>query len=89
MAILSMFYGIIISIYYLDNKQHKLPHIHVKYQEHESVISIPDGEVLEGYIPANKLKLVEAWIEIHKDDLMANWELAISGNPIFQIEPLK
>ena len=29
MAVLSMFYGIIISMYYMDN----LPHIHVKYQE--------------------------------------------------------
>jgi len=89
MAILSMFYGIIVSIYYLDNKQHNMPHIHVKYQEHEAVISIPDGQLIDGYIPGNKLKLVEAWIEIHKDDLVANWELAVSGNPIFQIEPLK
>jgi hypothetical protein len=51
--------------------------------------SIPDGNILEGNFPSNKLKLVEAWIEIHKEELMANWELAISGNSIFQIEPLK
>jgi len=48
MAIISMFYGIIISMYYLDNKQHKLPHIHVKYQDEEAVISIFDGQLLEG-----------------------------------------
>ncbi|HPI18881.1 MAG TPA: DUF4160 domain-containing protein [Candidatus Kapabacteria bacterium] len=89
MAILSMFYGIIVSMYYLDNKQHKFPHIHVKYQENEIVISIPDANILEGSIPANKLKLVIAWIEIHKDELMANWELASKGNSVFQIEPLK
>ena len=45
MAILSMFYGIIVSIYYLDNKQHNLPHIHVKYQENEIVPSIPEGKL--------------------------------------------
>ena len=47
MAIISMFYGIIISMYYLDNKQHSLPHIHVKYQDEEAVVSIIDGQLLE------------------------------------------
>ncbi len=82
MAIISMFYGIIVSIYYLDNKQHNLPHIHVKFQEFEAVFSIPDGEIIDGSLPKNKIKLVEAWVEIHKDDLVANWELAIKGNAI-------
>ena len=89
MAVLSMFYGIIVSIYYLDNKQHFQPHVHVKYQEYEAVISVPEGNVIDGNLPANKLKLVEAWIEIHQDELIANWELAINGNSVFQIEPLK
>lgn len=59
-----MFYGLIISMYYLDAKQHKLPHIHVKYGEMEAVYQIPNGTFLEGYIPANKEKLIQAWIEI-------------------------
>jgi len=89
MAIISMFYGIIISMYYLDNKQHKLPHIHVKYQDEEAVVSIIDGHILDGYLKVNKMKLVQAWIEIHNDELLANWELAINGESIFKIEPLK
>lgn len=89
MAIISMFYGIIISIYYLDNKKHHIPHIHIKYQENEAVVSISDGEILEGEIPSNKMKLVQAWIEIHKDELIADWELAIKGESVFKIEPLK
>lgn len=89
MAIISMFYGIIISMYYLDTKKHHLPHIHVKFQESEAVIRIPEGTVLDGEIPAAKLKLVEAWIEIHKDDLMADWELASKGENVFKIDPLK
>jgi hypothetical protein len=45
MGIISMFYGIIISMYYLDNKQHKLSHIHVKYQDEEAVLAISDGNL--------------------------------------------
>ena len=62
MAIISMFYGIIVSMYYFDNKQHKAPHIHVKYQGEEAVFSIPDGKILNGTMKTNKRKLVEAWI---------------------------
>lgn len=70
-------------------KKHNLPHIHVKYEEYEVIMSIHNGEILEGSIPNNKMKLVTAWIEIHKDDLIANWELAINGNNIYPIDPLK
>jgi hypothetical protein len=84
-----MFYGLIVSMYYLDNKQHKLPHIHVRYGEMEGVYEIPSGTLLEGSLPANKEKLLIAWIEIHKEDLEANWSLAVTGNKVFTIEPLK
>ncbi len=84
-----MFYGIIIAMYFLDNKKHKLPHIHVKFQDDEAVISIPDGQILEGQIPNNKMRLVLAWIEIHKDELMADWDLASKGENPYKIEPLK
>jgi hypothetical protein len=66
-----------------------LPHIHIKYQDDEVVISIPNGEVLEGKIKSNKLRLVQAWIEIHQDELMADWELASQGETVFKIDPLK
>jgi len=89
MPVISMFYGIIISMYYIDNKRHKKPHIHTKYQGKEAVISIPGGEVLEGSIKSEKLKLVQAWIEIHKEELMTDWELAREGQNVFTIEPLR
>jgi Domain of unknown function (DUF4160) len=82
-------YGLIVAMYYLDTKQHKLPHIHVKYGEKEAVYQIPEGELLEGSLPGNKEKLIKAWIEIHKEDLMANWQLAASGNKVFTIDSLK
>lgn len=89
MPVISLFYGLIISMYYLDNKQHNLPHIHVKYNEFEAVFTIPEGDLLEGKLPANKIKLVKAWIEIRQEDLMADWSLAIKGEPVFKIEPLR
>lgn len=76
-------------MYYLDSKQHHFPHIHVKYGEKEAIYKIPEGELLEGFMPSNKEKLIKAWIEIHQEDLMANWTLAISGNKVFTIDPLK
>ncbi len=72
-----------------DNKQHKLPHIHVKYQDDEVIVSIPDGTVLEGSIPNSKMKLLQAWIELHKDELVADWELAVSGERPYKIDPLR
>jgi hypothetical protein len=89
MPVISMFYGLIVSMYYLDNKQHKLPHIHVRYGEKEGVYQIPDGNLIEGSLPLNKEKLLLAWIEIHRDALMADWHLAVNGQKIFTIDPLK
>jgi hypothetical protein len=89
MATISMFFGIIVYIYYKDNKQHNVPHIHVKYQDDNAVFSIPDGELLNGNIPPNKMKLVQAWIVIHAEELIADWDLAIAGENVFKIEPLK
>ena len=84
-----MFYGIIVMMYYFDDRRHHSPHIHVEFSGEEAVISIPDGEVIEGSLRSNKLKLVQAWNEIHNDDLMADWQLAINGQPVFKIEPLR
>ncbi len=89
MPSISAFYGIIVYMYFMDNKQHKLPHIHVKYQENEVIVAIPEGNVLEGSIPASKMKLLQAWIEIHKDELIADWDLAVSGENPYKIEPLR
>ena len=84
-----MFYGVIGLMYYFDNKKHHLPHIHAQYGEEEAVISIPEGEIIEGSLRTAKLKLVQAWMEIHRDELMADWNLAVTGQQVFKIEPLK
>lgn len=89
MPTLSTFYGIIVSMYFMDNRRHNRPHIHARYQDDEVVIGIPDGEVLEGTLPPGKLRLVLAWIEIHGDELQASWDQAVSGQQPNKIEPLR
>ncbi|PIX04276.1 MAG: hypothetical protein COZ77_07360 [Gallionellales bacterium CG_4_8_14_3_um_filter_54_18] len=89
MPTISMFYGILILMYFYDNKKHARPHIHAEYAEFEASIAIDDGAVLSGSLPAAKMKLVQAWIEIHKESLMVDWKLAVAGDPVFKIDPLK
>ncbi|SJM91725.1 conserved hypothetical protein [Crenothrix polyspora] len=89
MPTISMFYGILVSMYALDIDKHHLPHIHVRYNEFKTVIAIPDGEVLEGRLPIRQSKLIQAWVELHRDELMADWFLAASGQTPFKIDPLR
>ena len=89
MPILSMFYGIVIRMYFYDDKQHHVPHLHAEYAGKQAVISISDGEVLAGALPSGKVRLVQAWIEIHREELLADWRLAVIGEEVFKIEPLK
>ncbi len=84
-----MFYGIVVMIFYYDNKQHNLPHIHVRYQGTKAVFSIDSSEMMEGNLPKKQQKMVSAWMEIHKDELIADWELAVSGEQPYKIEPLR
>jgi len=76
-------------MFYIDNKQHKLPHIHVRYHDENAVYSIPGGVLLEGGLPSAKEKLILAWIELRKEELLADWSLAVAGETIFKIDPLK
>jgi len=82
MPAISMFYGIIIYMYYFDDRKHKQPHIHAQYGNFAAALSIPGGDVLSGSLPQSKLKLVQAWIEIHSEDLMANWPLSYKRREI-------
>lgn len=89
MPTISLFYGIMVLMFYRDNRQHHLPHIHVRYQNEEAVIAIEDGSVLQGALPVKQMKLVQAWVELRKEDLMADWQLAVNGEEPFRIAPLQ
>jgi hypothetical protein len=87
--IISMFYGIVIRMYFFDDKQHHVPHVHAEHAGQKAVFSILDGGVLAGTLPSGKARLVQAWIEIHRDELLAAWSLAVNGEEVFRIEPLR
>lgn len=89
MPIISMFYGIVIRMYFFDDKQHHMPHMHTEYAGQKAVFDILDGAILAGALPSGKARLVQAWIEIHREELLAAWNLAVSGEEVFRIEPLK
>jgi hypothetical protein len=86
MPTISMFYGILIQMF--NNNEHNPPHFHAIYAEFKAVFTM-DGEIMNGSFPKKQAKLVAAWAEIHKDELLANWELAINGEAVYKIEPLK
>jgi hypothetical protein len=88
MPTLSIFYGIIIRMYSEQGRKHNIPHIHAEYQDDEIVLDL-DGNIIEGDIPKGKLKLLLAWIEIHHEDLLANWKLLSAGDGYFKIDPLR
>ena len=88
MPTISMFYGILIKMFFRDIEKHHTPHIHAEYQGEFAVYSIPNGDVLSGELPPSKHKIIVAWIEIHKDDLLADWNLAVDGKKPFPIKGL-
>ena len=63
--------------------------IHVEYGDEKAVFSIADGKLLAGKFPKNKTRLVQAWIEIRREELNADWKLAVKGEEVFKIDPLK
>ena len=88
MPALSMFFGIIVYMYRELGGKHNLPHIHAIYSGDEVVVDL-EGNVLDGAIPRNKMRLLLAWIEIHREELEANWALLSAGEQFFKIDPLR
>jgi len=66
---------------------HQPPHLHARYQDSKALYKF-DGDLLSGKLPMKQDKLVKAWIELHKDELEANWILAENNEQLFKISPL-
>jgi hypothetical protein len=82
---LSRFLGMVVSMYFDD---HNPPHFHVKYNDNRALIAIDDFKVLEGSLPARILGLVVEWADLHKEELMRDWEMVKSTGKYFKIDPL-
>jgi len=85
MPTISMFYGIIIAMYYND---HNPPHIHAKYNEYEATIEIKTFKIT-GKLPANAKKLLKKWIKKNNNALLENWNLAKDGLPLKNVPPIE
>ena len=79
---ISRFYGLTIFMFFND---HLPPHFKVKFAEYEANIRILDGSVLNGVLPINKLKLVQAWAEIQAFELITMWD----SKSFHSIKPLQ
>lgn len=88
MPTVSMFYGLIVRMYYAPD-EHPPAHFHVYYAEYKATIGIDSAEVIHSTLPAKQLRLVLAWAELHREELLANWSLVMNGEPPFRIPPLQ
>ncbi len=89
MPTICMFYGILVSIFFADDERHHTPHVHVRYQGAKASIAVEDGRLLAGEIPARQLRMVQVWIDLHREELLADWDLVCSGEQPFRIAPLQ
>ena len=85
MPTISVFYGIVIQIYWLD---HPPPHFHALYAEHEALIDMETLEIIQGGMPRRALALVLEWAQEHRAELKENWELCTRRQPPRKIAPL-
>jgi hypothetical protein len=87
MAEISRFYGIIIQMFGND---HNPPHFHAVFNEYRAIIEIESGEILKGIIPGKQLKYIQVWLDIHKNELMENFNNLRSEIQTFsKIQPLQ
>lgn len=84
-AEISRFYGLVIL---MNFKDHNPPHFHVWYGDFKAIVTIDDG-IVKGEMPQRALNMIFEWLEIHREELIADWNLAQKGDELFKIEPLK
>jgi hypothetical protein len=82
---LCRFLGIVIGMFY---REHGVPHFHAVYGEYEISVEVATGTI-HGRFPPRALKLVLEWMNLHKQELLENWELAKQGQPLKRIAPLE
>lgn len=86
---ISRFFGIIIRMYAEPNAPHHRPHFHAYYQGDVGVYAIDTIEMIAGQLPRRQQRLIEAWIELHHEELLTDWERLQSGQVPFKIDPLR
>lgn len=75
-------------MHYNDDEKHHLPHLHAEYAEFDGVFDF-QGNMIQGKIPAKQRKMIEVWINIHKEELQSLWNVIKQYKQFFKIDPLK
>jgi hypothetical protein len=86
---ISTFYGIVVAMFYDEERHSGRPHFHATYAGEDVSIDIATLEVLAGSFPTAGLRLVTEWAAMHRAALEANWERARRHEPLEKIEPLR
>jgi hypothetical protein len=86
---LSRFFGIIIRMYSEPGSAHNEPHFHAYYQGDPAVFTISPVGMFAGYIPRKQQRFVEAWAELHQEELLAAWDFLLHGRRVNPIKPLE
>ena len=86
---LARFYGIIIRMFAETGERHHHPHFHVVSSSGEAVVAIDDLAILAGALTARDSRLVAAWAELHRAELLDNWSRLQAGGRVVPIEPLR
>ncbi len=86
MPTISMFYGILIQMFWND---HAPPHFHALYAEYEVLIDIGTLETIKGTMPRRALTLVLEWASEHRAELLEDWMLCEKNQPLNKISPLE
>ncbi len=89
MAEVSRFYGIVITMYAEAGERHSTPHLHARYSGSRATLQIAIGDPLAGSLPCAQLRLVQAWVELHRSELQAVWVALASGQSAWKIDPLE
>ncbi|MEY3280629.1 MAG: hypothetical protein RL674_614 [Pseudomonadota bacterium] len=87
-AILSLFHGIVIRMNRMPNAS-STPHIHADFQGYSARITLDSCEISQSSLPTKQERLAIAWVEIHREDLLANWALVNAGQAPVVIDGLK
>jgi hypothetical protein len=85
---LSRFFGIIIRMYMEAGQPHHLPHFHAYYQDEVAVFSLNPIELIAGSLPRRQQRFVEAWAELHQEELFTDWQRLQAGQAPLPIDPL-
>ena len=85
----SRFFGLVVTMYWEAGAPHKVPHFHVRYEDYRASYGIDPVVQLAGALPRRQQRLIEAWAELHQDELLANWELVQQNRMLRRITGLK